>query len=455
MSSRITSQHRDRRLDADRQQGRRRAGHGFCAAFPEFRPHLRPPQLIRIIEPVAGLPRITIRVRPTSDYGVPMAGRSIGSNHIRYSAGDTSIRVTTDAPLSYIDREAAFVLTRPVHLVMGADEPFIGGIAQTCREFETRTADYWREWVRRLNLSYDWQEAMIRAAITLKLSNFEETGGIIAAHTTSIPEAPGSGRNWDYRYCWLRDAYFVVKALNRIGATQTMEDFIFFILNIASEADEGLRPVYSVVPTDPMDEWMAPHLRATAAMDRCASATPPSTRSSMTPMAASSWPRCRCSSTGACRGRAMKTFSACSNGSAPRRRSSRSSRMPASGNIAAASASTPIRSRCAGPDVNGSPRSRTRSGLPIARRLERGRGQDLQSANPEQSWNPKRKAFTAAFGSDDLDASVLLLPELGVIEVDDPRFVKTVDGMERELARETCDALCGGQMISACRKPHS
>ena len=67
---------------------------------------------------------------------------------------------------------------------------------------------------------------MIRAAIALKRSNFEETGAIIAAHTTSILEAPSSERTWDYRYCWMRDAYFVVKALNRIGATQTMEDFI-------------------------------------------------------------------------------------------------------------------------------------------------------------------------------------------------------------------------------------
>ena len=75
---------------------------------------------------------------------------------------------------------------------------------------------------------------------------------IIAAHTTSIPEAPGSGRTWDYRYCWLRDAYFVVKALNRLGATHTMEDFISFILGIASE--DVVRPVYSMVPTDRMDE---------------------------------------------------------------------------------------------------------------------------------------------------------------------------------------------------------
>ena len=148
------------------------------------------------------------------------------------------------------------------------------------------------EWVRRLSISYDWQDPIIRAAISLKLSNFEETGGIVAAHTTSIPEAPGSGRTWDYRYCWLRDAYFVVKALNRIGATRTMEDFISFILGIAANHSEELRPVYSIVPTDRDGrDGRDRSSKAIAATDRCGSAMRPRCRTRTTPMAASSLPR--------------------------------------------------------------------------------------------------------------------------------------------------------------------
>ena len=166
--------------------------------------------------------------------------------------------------------------------------------------------------MRRLSIAYDWQDVIIRAAITLKLSNFEETGGIIAAHTTSIPEAPSSGRTWDYRYCWLRDAYFVVKALNRLGATQTMEDFISFILGIASE--EVIRPVYSIVPADPMDEKIR---RRPQRLSRRRSGAHRQRRgwdkSSTTPMAASSSPRCRCSSTAGCRGRATPGCSICWN----------------------------------------------------------------------------------------------------------------------------------------------
>src|SRR5690606_32387737 len=105
---------------------------------------------------------------------------------------------------------------------------------------------YWREWVRYLSLPLEWQEAVIRSAITLKLCQYEDTGGIIAAMTTSIPEAPHTPRNWDYRYCWLRDAAFVVRALNRLGATRSMEEYIRYIFNVIAKDDPELQPVYGI-----------------------------------------------------------------------------------------------------------------------------------------------------------------------------------------------------------------
>ena len=86
----------------------------FAPRFRNFGRITRSPQLVRIIEPVAGLPRITIRMRPTSDYGGPIERQSIGSNHINYWTGNFALRLTTDAPLSYIESEAPFALTRPV-----------------------------------------------------------------------------------------------------------------------------------------------------------------------------------------------------------------------------------------------------------------------------------------------------------------------------------------------------
>ncbi len=82
----------------------------------------------------------------------------------------------------------------------------------------------------------EWQEAVIRAAITLKLCQFEETGAIVAAMTTSIPEAANSGRNWDYRFCWLRDAFFVVRALNSLSEVGTMEDYLRWLNDVVRSA---------------------------------------------------------------------------------------------------------------------------------------------------------------------------------------------------------------------------
>ena len=407
----------------------------FAPRFQNFDRIFRPPQLIRIIEPLAGTPRITIRFRPAHEHGVPVDSRALGSSHIRYWGATAQIRLTTDAPLSYVDREAAFVLTRPVHMILGADEPFPSAIGKTCQNFRDRTRDYWRVWVRRLNLSYDWQDAMIRAAITLKLSNFEETGGIVAALTTSIPEAPGSRRNWDYRHCWLRDAYFVVSALNRIGATQTMEDFIFFILNIASGETDSLRPVYSVIPSDPMDEREAPRL-------------PGFRGDGPVRIGNAAALQAQHDSYGSIILATMPMFF--------------DRRLPSPGDESLFRLLEKIgdyaRRLALEPDAGiweyrGRNRIHTHSvamcwagcsrlaaiaqTLGFLDRVQywNDAADRIHEALLTRAWNEKRGAFTAAFGSGELDASVLLLPELGAIEADDPRFISTLSAIERELLR--------------------
>ncbi len=132
--------------------------------------------------------------------------------------------------------------------------------------------------MRSLSIPFEWQEAVIRAAITLKLCNFEETGAIVAALTTSVPEAPDTQRNWDYRFCWLRDAYFVIQALNRLGTTRTMEDYLGYITNIVDDAESGsdqkdLPPLFGITRSPDLEERQATALPAIAAWARCGSAT--------------------------------------------------------------------------------------------------------------------------------------------------------------------------------------
>ncbi len=219
-----------------------------CAPrFGQFGRTFRPTMIVRSIRRLSGAPRIRIRVRPAFDYGAEKPEITHGSNHIRYVGSDLTMRLTTDAPAAYLLDETPFFLEDPINLVLGPDETLAGAVADTAREFMERTVAYWREWVRHLYLPLEWQDAVIRAAITLKLCSFEETGAIIAAMTTSVPESADSGRNWDYRYCWLRDAFFVVRALNRLGAVDIMENYLRYLTNIVASANGGhLQPVYGI-----------------------------------------------------------------------------------------------------------------------------------------------------------------------------------------------------------------
>lgn len=230
----------------------------FAPRFVQFERMFRPPMLVRRIIPVRGRPRIRIRVRPRFNYGMLTPLVTLGSNHIRFQSESNAIRLTTTAPLSYIVEETVFVVEHTITSFLGSDEGLNAGIDDTARMFLERTLDRWQTWVRSLWIPFEWQDEVIRAAITLKLCNYEETGAIVAALTTSIPEAPFTQRNWDYRFCWLRDAYFVVHALNRLGTTKTMEDYLGYIANIVGESHEqALKPCYSITRHNNLEELTA------------------------------------------------------------------------------------------------------------------------------------------------------------------------------------------------------
>jgi GH15 family glucan-1,4-alpha-glucosidase len=224
----------------------------FCPRYRQFGRTYRPLAFIRILKPLCGTPRIAIRLRPTEDYGARPARRTVGSNHIRYVGHEATLRLTTDAPVTHIHAERTFRLEETISMFLGPDESFDGDVASTCARMLKETVGAWRIWVRTLSVPLEWQEAVIRAAITLKLCAYEETGAIVAALTTSIPEHPedtGHARNWDYRYCWLRDAYYVVQALNRLGAADMLENYLGYLRNLVDQAAKGEpSPVFHVPP---------------------------------------------------------------------------------------------------------------------------------------------------------------------------------------------------------------
>jgi GH15 family glucan-1,4-alpha-glucosidase len=238
----------------------------FSPRYRQFGRVYRPLAFIRLIRPLAGTPRIRIKLRPTVDYGAAPAETTMGSNHVRYVGGETTLRLTTDGTVSHILDERTFRLEEPIALFLGPDEGFDNDVTTTTLRMLRETTDYWRRWVRTLSVPLEWQSAVIRAAITLKLCQHEDTGAIVAALTTSIPEhpvAPGEvARNWDYRYCWLRDAYYVVQALNRLGAADMLENYLVYLRNLVDQVGQSghVQPVYGVGLEPVLTERIAPDL---------------------------------------------------------------------------------------------------------------------------------------------------------------------------------------------------
>ncbi|WP_449446074.1 glycoside hydrolase family 15 protein [Thermomonas brevis] len=394
----------------------------------------RPVSLVRRVTPLAGAPRIRVRARPLAEWGARVPETTWGSNHMRWLLPQMTLRLTTDAPLRFVRDELPFVLNHAVHLVLGPDEPLTRSIDGYVEEALNRTLDYWREWVRYLSIPLEWQEAVIRSAITLKLCQYEDSGAIIAAMTTSIPESPGSSRNWDYRYCWLRDAAFVVRVLNRLGATRSMEQFLHYIFNIATH-DGSLQPLYGIAFETALDEenveslggyrGVAPVRRgnqawlqkqhdvygsvvlATAQLffdQRLVDPGDLGTFARLEPLGERAFALHDVPDAGLWefRGRAeVHTYTAAMCWAACDRLA----------------------------------RIAAKLGLPDRAGYWRERADIVRDKTLARAWREDAGHFSASFESTYLDASLLLLADIGLLPADDPRYVATVEAIGRELRR--------------------
>lgn len=228
---------------------------------PRFIRHDRtfmPTKLIRIVEPLSGTPRIRVLCAPILGWSRQPPRAEFGSHHVSYKGYKDELRLTTDAPLTYLNGDA-FALTANRHFVLAWGAPVEEPLQALCERFLRETTRYWQLWVKHCDVPPIYQEEVIRSALALKLHCFEDTGAIVAALTTSIPEAPGSGRTWDYRYCWLRDAFYTLNAFRLLGHFEEREQFLNFLLNVASSApDLDLAPLYRIDGKSDLTEEIQP-----------------------------------------------------------------------------------------------------------------------------------------------------------------------------------------------------
>ena len=217
----------------------------FAPRFYQYDRYFRPLMLVRKIEPLRGQPRVTVTCAPVGDYGRLQPEVVPGSNHIRYMNLGGHARLTTDIPLCYVTEGKPFVLNEPRYLVFSYGPPLEAPLAATVEDFLDKTRKYWLQWVKTMSIASIFQEPTIRSALVLKLHQYEDTGGIIASGTTSLPETPQSGRTWDYRYCWLRDTYYVLRAFSDVGHFEELEKYFNYVQNLMLRETPVICPVYS------------------------------------------------------------------------------------------------------------------------------------------------------------------------------------------------------------------
>jgi GH15 family glucan-1,4-alpha-glucosidase len=226
----------------------------FAPRFVQMDRYYRPRMVIRKIEPLRGLPRVKVVCKPKGNYGQKSLETETGSNHIRYNGLEESLRLTTNISLSYILEDKEFILRDTFYMVLTYGVPLEGPIRETSETFLNKTSAYWQRWVKSTSIGNLYQSQVIRSALTLKICQYEDTGAIIAAPTSSLPESPGSTRNWDYRFCWMRDTYYTLQAFNSVGHFEEMEKYFSFITNLPVPDGKIIQPLYGITGDSKLTE---------------------------------------------------------------------------------------------------------------------------------------------------------------------------------------------------------
>ncbi len=227
----------------------------FCPRFEQHGRMYRPASLFRIVTPLSGSVRIKVICNPILGWEKNPAIPIRANSHVRYEYPNGVLRIATNMPLTYLLEKESFLLQEQIFIAVLWDTPLEADIKQVSLDFLARTESYWQRWVKHCSIPSSFQDEAIRSALALKLHCYEDTGAIIAATTTSLPEKLGSERNWDYRFCWLRDAFFTLNAFYHLSHFEEMEGFLRFLLNIVNYNDD-LAPVYSLDQKLPVPEFL-------------------------------------------------------------------------------------------------------------------------------------------------------------------------------------------------------
>jgi GH15 family glucan-1,4-alpha-glucosidase len=224
--------------------------------------YFTPAEIYRYIRPISGAPTFKVNYRPMLNYARDEVSHTIQESYLRTSSKvnpNDCIYLYSSLILSDILDEMEIVLTHPQFLLLSYNQKLIDiDINRVYLEYQ-RTKVYWLNLTNRTKKYENYTEEIIRSVLVLKLMMFQSSGAILAALTTSIPETIGEVRNWDYRFCWLRDASMSVDTLLKMGHYKSAQGFLGYIKGILQSKHDSFQIMYGIRGERELTEDYLPH----------------------------------------------------------------------------------------------------------------------------------------------------------------------------------------------------
>ena len=222
-----------------------------------------PPEIIRYFKKISGSPVFKVIYDPKLEYASGHTVNYVKEDHIISVSSSTkfdSLFMYSSFDLTAIKESDEITLEEDGYILLAYNEKiFTPTLTKINLEFE-RTKTYWLGWADKTTEYKKFNKQIIRSAITLKLLSYEKTGAVLAAATTSLPETIGEVRNWDYRFCWIRDASMVVKVLSELGHKKMAKNYLQFIIDLIPDKDEKLQIMYGINKEKILTEETLDHL---------------------------------------------------------------------------------------------------------------------------------------------------------------------------------------------------
>lgn len=222
-----------------------------------------PPEFIRYIKHISGKPTIKVIYDPKLEYASGETSTYVKDDFVvslTNKASFDSLFLYTDLDKNAVVNKASIALTHDHFFLVGYNEKlFLPTLKSTFLEYE-RTKVYWLNWMERTPTYKRYNNYIARSAMTLKLLSYEKSGAILAAATTSLPETIGEVRNWDYRFCWIRDASMVIKVMSKLGHRNIARRYLRFVINLIPDKDEKLQIMYGINGEKKLTETFLDHL---------------------------------------------------------------------------------------------------------------------------------------------------------------------------------------------------